>query len=46
MAIKEENEQCIEIIARILEKIHQALQIIEGPADPTEVQKEEQRAKQ
>ena len=30
MAIKEQNEQCIEIIARILEKIKQALTIIEG----------------
>lgn len=47
MAIKEQNEQCIEIIARILEKIYQAVQTIEGRPDGlVEQTKEDQNAKQ
>lgn len=33
MAIKERNEQSIEIIARILELIKQAVETIEGPIE-------------
>lgn len=43
MAIKEQNEQCIEIIARILEKIYSAVQIIEGQTD--DAKKEDQNAR-
>lgn len=38
MAIKEQNEQCIEIIARILEKIKQAIETIEGTVESKEGQ--------
>lgn len=38
MAIKEQNEQCIEIIARILGKIKQAIETIEGTVESKEGQ--------
>ena len=43
MAIKEQNRQCLEIIARILEKIYSAVETIEGRTSNT--QKEDNNAR-